>query len=265
MPRVWRSASFPASYPASPGHRLKFGHSIEFLPEVVERFGYEGVPGFVLHLLQDFTTTSGIPVLPNAWAAKEGLAALGVAPKLATGLVSLSFAKVLAALALGYALHRSWQAFHSEKRQAPHVKRACKSLENHDYAGAISNYLHALEVNRTPAVLIALGQVFARRAANRLRAHRAFMEASERLSSQPDLTVEYQKAQVSLRGLAALESLSTCDVLANINPEHWRDHVQDLVNAAVYSFSVTGSKLEHRADQPITNPPAFPPLGTVKQ
>ena len=40
------------------GHRLKYGHSIDSLPDIVEQFGVEGVPAFFCHVLQDFTTSS---------------------------------------------------------------------------------------------------------------------------------------------------------------------------------------------------------------
>ena len=55
------------------GHRLKFGHSIEYLPQVVEKFGNEGVPAFFMHLLQDFTTVDGLPIVPHAWDVKDNL------------------------------------------------------------------------------------------------------------------------------------------------------------------------------------------------
>ncbi len=43
-------------------HRLKAGHSIEYLPQIVEKFGLEGIPAYTMHLLQDFTTIDGIPL-----------------------------------------------------------------------------------------------------------------------------------------------------------------------------------------------------------
>ena len=76
------------------GHRLKFGHSIDHLPEIIDRFGVEGVPAYTMHLLQDFTTIDGIPFVPNAWDAKESLQLLGIKPKTAASLVSLSFTGV---------------------------------------------------------------------------------------------------------------------------------------------------------------------------
>jgi hypothetical protein len=36
-----------------------------------------------------------------------------------------------------------------------------------------------------------------------------------------------------VRGLAGIQALATADVLADIHPKHWNDHVRDLVNARV--------------------------------
>lgn len=73
------------------GHRLKFGHSIGYLPQVVEKFGSEGVPAYFMHLLQDFTTVHGIPTIPRAWDINKTLQLANVPRKVATGLVSISF------------------------------------------------------------------------------------------------------------------------------------------------------------------------------
>jgi hypothetical protein len=53
------------------GHRLKFGHSIDYLPQIIEKFGAEGIPAYFMHLAQDYTTVSGIPVVPYSWEIKN--------------------------------------------------------------------------------------------------------------------------------------------------------------------------------------------------
>ena len=80
------------------GHRLKFGHSIEYLPQIVEEFGSEGVPAYFLHLAQDFTTIDGIPIVPHAWDAKKWLELKGLNHTAATGLVATSFSSIVSAL-----------------------------------------------------------------------------------------------------------------------------------------------------------------------
>jgi hypothetical protein len=78
-------------------HRLKFGHSIDYLPQIVERFGVEGVPGFFMHLVQDCATVDGIPITPNAWEIKKTLELANVPRKIAAGLVSLNYSSLLGA------------------------------------------------------------------------------------------------------------------------------------------------------------------------
>ena len=91
------------------GHRLKFGHSIEYLPQIVEKFGSEGVPAFYLHLLQDFTTVDGLPIVPRAWDVKNTLQLASVPKKVATGLVSISFSSTLGALAVILLVSELWK------------------------------------------------------------------------------------------------------------------------------------------------------------
>jgi hypothetical protein len=74
-------------------HRLKWGHSIEFLPELVRKFGWSAVPAYVVHLAQDFTTVDGIPLIPFARLAKIGLQKLGLRSATATTYLTLNIAK----------------------------------------------------------------------------------------------------------------------------------------------------------------------------
>jgi hypothetical protein len=123
-----------------------------------------------------------------------------------------------------------------------YLKTAAAAIHSRDYNAAIANYQRALEVERTPAALMALGQVYAQRSSSRLRAHQAFTEAVTVLAERPASAVSHGLAQLSLRGLASLQALSTADVLSGIHPEHWNDYIQDLVNGAVFSFTSSAAK-----------------------
>jgi hypothetical protein len=79
-------------------HRLKWGHSIEFLPTLVKEFGWKAVPGYVVHLAQDLTTVAGIPLIPWARIAKIGLQKLGFKSVAATACVTANLATVVGAV-----------------------------------------------------------------------------------------------------------------------------------------------------------------------
>ncbi len=231
------------------GHRLKFGHSIDFLPQIVEKFGIEGVPAYFTHLLQDFTTADGIPIIPKAWDMKLQLAT--VAPSVATGLVSISFASLLGALAVIELVSELWKfgdAMAIKIKTRNYLKTATAAIANRDHNAAIANYQRALEIERSAQVLMALGQVYMQRASTRLRAHQAFTEAVGLLSENPSAIVPYRHAKLSVRGLAGIQALATADVLADIHPEHWNDYVRDLINATVFSFASTASKQAEQSD-----------------
>ncbi len=101
-------------------HRLKVGHSIEYLPQIVEKFGLEGVPAYFMHLLQDFTTIDGIPIVPHAWDVKNSLQVAGLSKKMAVGLVSLSFTGLLGALALVTLVGELWKFGDSLRKRRPY-------------------------------------------------------------------------------------------------------------------------------------------------
>lgn len=238
--KAWNEVSqFMDSVPGV-GHRLKFGHSIEYLPQIIEKFGIEGVPAFFGHLAQDFATVDGIPIIPDAWDVKKWLEIKGLSPKAATGLVSINFNSMLGALALIALVHQLWQfgdAVIKKVRVRKHLKIASDAVQNRDYNAAVANYKRALEIKRSPAILMALGQTYMHNSSKRLVAHQTFLEAMTLLSDNPSSTIPYGKAELSLRGLAGIQALATSDVLAGIHPEHWNDHVDELVNGAVYSFA----------------------------
>lgn len=241
---------------AGVGHRLRFGHSIDYLPQIVEKFGGEGVPAFFMHLLQDSMTVAGIPIIPHAWEIKEILQ-LAVPPKVAAGLVSISFYKILVVLAV---IMLVWKLKFKNKAQKNYIENAATAIQNHDYNASVENYRLALEIERHPHILMALGEVYMKRASNRLRAHRTFAEATTMLADHPDAAVPYYHAKLSVRGLAGIQALSTADVLANIHPEHWNDHVHDLVNATVNSFTSAASKQAQQSDDLIPDIAVTPAL-----
>lgn len=232
------------------GHRLKFGHSIEYLPQVIEKFGIEAVPAFIMHLLQDFMTGDGIPIVPRAWDVKKTLELAFVPKKIATGLVSIGF-HVLGALAIVGLVSELWKLGESiikKIKTRNYLKTAAASIQNHDYNASVANYQRALEIERNPYILMALGQVYMHRASNRLRAHQTFTDAVTLLADHPDTVAPYNHAKLSVRGLAGMQALATADVLADIHPEHWNDHVSDLVNATVFSFTSAATKQAKQSD-----------------
>ncbi len=79
-------------------HRLKWGHSIEFLPRLVNKFGWLAVPAYTVHLAQDFTTVAGIPLIPWSRLAKVGLQKLGLRSAAATACVTVNLATVIGAV-----------------------------------------------------------------------------------------------------------------------------------------------------------------------
>jgi hypothetical protein len=243
------------------GHRLKFGHSIEYLPQIVEKFGSEGVPAYFMHLLQDFTTVDGLPILPKAWDVKEKVQLAGVPKKVATGIVSISFSSTLGALAIITVISQLWELAEAVRKKAKtknYLKTAALAIENHDYNASVANYQRALEIERSPYILMALGQVYMHRASNRLRAHQTFTDAITLLADRHDAVIPYNYSKISVRGLAGIQALATADVLADIHPEHWNDHVRDLVNATVFSFTSAANKQAKESDDLIPDTAVTP-------
>ncbi len=239
------------------GHRLKYGHSVDFLPEIVEQFGMEGVPAFFCHLLQDFTSVDGLPSCPMLGKIKKSLSLAGLSPKTATSLVSLSASNVLAGLTIATAVWKLWEEWEQNKRKRALLSAAQSAIENRDYPGAIESYKRALELERSPATLLALGQVYLLRTATRPYAHQAFTEVVQMLGTDPGRTIPYEGAQISFRGIAGLQALATADVIGDRYPQYWEERVEDLVNATIHSFSSAAMNLEERR---LTDPLARPPL-----
>lgn len=76
-------------------HRLFYGHSIEWLPELISQHGWITLLAYPIHLVQDFTTAHGIPVIPFSGHVYEFLVARGVAPATALGLLSVNLGDAL--------------------------------------------------------------------------------------------------------------------------------------------------------------------------
>jgi hypothetical protein len=82
-------------------HRLKFGHTIFWLPSLIRQHGAIAIPGYTVHVLQDFTTVAGIPLFPGARLAALGLRGIGLRGSVATGLVTVNLAGALGAVSAG--------------------------------------------------------------------------------------------------------------------------------------------------------------------
>lgn len=77
-------------------HRIKHGHSPEVFFELLRLFGPRAIPGYAVHISQDFLTADGIPYLPYARYALVGLRKAGLKSSLAAGLVTVNIDKAIA-------------------------------------------------------------------------------------------------------------------------------------------------------------------------
>lgn len=198
-----------------------------------------------MHLLQDFTTIDGIPIIPNAWNAKSGLQAIGANSKVAAGLVSISFASMLGAMAVLIWASELWEfgkKMYMKRKINRYLNTAVDALSHGDYLTAATNYEYALDIERNPSVLMALGQVCAQHQSTRFKSHRTFAEAVDLLADQPARTMPYHGVQLSVRGLAGIQALSTVDVYEGLSRDHWNEYLSKLVLATYYSFKSAADK-----------------------
>lgn len=242
------------------GHRLKFGHSIDFLPDIVERFGWEGVPAFFTHLLQDSFTVDGIPALPQSWALKQSLVTAGIAPKEAAKLLAINATEVLGIALLAVAATRGVIAIQTARRRRNYLRVAADCTEVGDLSGAAANYKCALALEQTPGVLMALGQVYVRRKATRIQAYQAFKRAMDGLATGSLAAIEYGGGHVSLRGIAGLQALSSVDVLGDRYPQSFDEEAKNLVNGTVASFTRLAEKQEAEFNDWVPNAVVTPPI-----
>ncbi len=245
-------------------HRLKAGHSIDHLPEIVEKFGVEGIPAYTMHLLQDFTTTDGIPIIPNPWDAKESLQSLGISKKTAASLVSLSFTGVLSGMLILIWVSELWKmgdALVKKRKMKKHLKNAVDALHHNDHKTAATNYEFALEIDQNPYVMMALGQVYAQHKGTRFKSYKIFENAFNMLAAEPGKTMNYHNAQLSVRGIAGMQALATVDVFEGIKEDYWNEQLSELVQATCYSFqSAAKAQIKQSTDlipDAIVNPAQF--------
>jgi hypothetical protein len=217
-----------------------------------------------MHLLQDFTTVDGIPVLPHAWEAKQVLQSLGIKPKLASGLVSLNFAGMLSAMVVLLWAAELWKfggTLKKKQRTTGFLNTAVDALSHGDYLTATTNYERALEIDRNPYIMMALGQVYAQHQNSRFKSHRIFEGAVTLLADQPGRTMPYHQMQISVRGFAGIQALSTVDVFEGLPQDYWNDYLSKLVQATCYSFQAAAqSQAKQSSDRipdAVVNPALF--------
>ncbi|MCA9873151.1 MAG: hypothetical protein KC441_05835, partial [Anaerolineales bacterium] len=153
---------------------------------------------------------------------------------------------LLGALALVVLVGELWKfgdALRKRGRTKKYLAIAQNALAYEDYTAAVHNYENALDADPNPAIMMALGGLYMQRPANRYKAFETFRGASKLLASQPDRTILYHGAQLSLRGLANIQSLATSDVLELQNQDGWYLLLDDMVSAAIYSFNSAAGKL----------------------
>lgn len=245
-------------------HRLKFGHSVDHLPEIIDKFGVEGVPAYTMHLLQDFTTIDGIPIMPKAWEIKDNLQQLGLKTKTAAGLVSLSFTGMLGAMMLLAWVSELWKmggAMVKQRKMKQFLETAVHALQHGDNKTAATNYEFALEIDQNPYVMMALGQVYAQHGDTRFKSHRIFEKAFDLLAAEPGKTMPYHNAQLSVRGMAGVQALATVDAYEGLKQDFWNEHLSKLVQATCYSFGAAAEaqakQAADRVPDAIVNPAQF--------
>lgn len=86
---------------AGKNHRLKYGHTIFWLPSLIQTHGVIAIPGYAVHVLQDFTTVAGFPLFPGARLAAIGLRKAGLRSAVATGFVTVNLAGAIGLLSAG--------------------------------------------------------------------------------------------------------------------------------------------------------------------
>jgi hypothetical protein len=77
-------------------HRIKHGHSPDQILELLRVFGPRAIPGYAVHIAQDFFTADGVPYLPYARCAAVLLRKAGLRGSVAAGLVTVNIDKVIA-------------------------------------------------------------------------------------------------------------------------------------------------------------------------
>lgn len=86
------------------GHRVEFGHSLDYLPTIYERFGITGVVDYFSHGIRDVMSPHGMP-MPFARAIRD---ALGLRPMTAVDWLCFNIGDVLSA---GLSVAHSYKNF----------------------------------------------------------------------------------------------------------------------------------------------------------
>jgi hypothetical protein len=106
-------------------HRLFYGHSLEWLPDLISKHGWITLLAYSSHLAQDLTTAQGVPVIPWAGYAYDFLLARGVKPADALSLLSVNLGNVLVAAGVLAAFiviaNISWQAYRQGRNESAEV------------------------------------------------------------------------------------------------------------------------------------------------
>lgn len=233
------------------GHRLEYGHDLDSLSDVYEEEGLPGIFAWALHGGQDFFTSHGIPIFPDGGLSKEILEEhTDLNPAKILDVTCLNFAELLSGILTIFLILRLYRLGMDIKRNI-RIKNLCIQaadlLDRDDMEGAIKLYEDALSIsNNDPRIHISLGYTFLRNN-YRIRAFECFREAAKNLAE--DIPIDTGGgAEISLRGLSYLMSLTTCDSI--IEKKHlqtkWFEYLQDLTTSTMVAFEKMGMEQEDR-------------------
>lgn len=98
------------------GHRIQFGHSLDYVPEIYRRFGVTGLSDYLTHGLRDFMSPHGMPIP----FAREVETLLGLTRSQSINWLCLNIGEVLAG---SVSLAHSYQLFQNvaEARSIGHI------------------------------------------------------------------------------------------------------------------------------------------------
>ncbi len=130
---------------AGKNHRLKYGHTILWLPSLIQKHGVIAIPGYAAHVLQDFTTVAGIPLFPGARWAAIGLRKAGLRSAVATGFVTVNLAGAIGVLSAGLLAYEVASLGCGVARQIRRRSRDRRSTGSRTVAEMFANAERALE------------------------------------------------------------------------------------------------------------------------
>jgi succinate dehydrogenase/fumarate reductase flavoprotein subunit len=112
-----------------------------------------------------------------------------------------------------------------------------------------------------PSAHMGLSQALMHIAEERLRAHQHACFAVALLVNEPERVVQFAGAQISLRGLAGVQALSTIDAMEGVTEESWRRHTTKLAEDTVDSFAAAAEGLGTQSVVP--GQVVFPPVASA--